>query len=234
MTNLACISFFFFLSLNAVAGKLPQVIRFSEGELFPISLSKFNYNRIDVEGEKIAQVRFTAGHFLVDKSDVTDSDSAENALYIKPLSETPMTVFITTEEKHHFSLSVMPEEGIGKTVHFIANRPKEAIAVSDYSSNVDRMMHALLLNEIPSGFHEVAVHERAFFIQKRFKMQLLKRYQSSKTTAYVYRIQNVSKEMAALTSQLFKNPNIRTLVFSEKQLAPNQDGLVYSLIHGGA
>ena len=110
---------------SVFAGTPPVIIHFNNGELFSVSLSKFNYNRIDVAGEKITHVRYTAGNFLVDQSDLNNPD--DGAVYIKPLTDIAMTVFITTQAKHHFSMSVTPNQGIGKTMHFIFNYPKRPV-----------------------------------------------------------------------------------------------------------
>ena len=100
----------------ATAGSIPSVISFEEGEQFNLSLSSINFNRVFVEGEKIIKLSYPERAFTVDKSEMDDPNSIEGSIYLKPAFDVPITLFLTTDKGHHFSLTITPNEAVGKTL----------------------------------------------------------------------------------------------------------------------
>lgn len=216
----------------ATAGSIPSVIGFEEGEQFNLSLSSINFNRIFVEGEKIIKLSYPERAFTVDKSEMNDPASSEGSIYLKPAFDVPITLFLTTDKGHHFSLTVSPNEAVGKTLKLVA-KPQSKLHfvkqdVSDVNQNED-VMAAIKAGQIPKDFHAKPTLPRPFYIKKNIKVVLQKQYQGESVTGYVYRLENTSKHEIALTTELFSHPKALSLSLSEEHLAPKKVAYLYGL-----
>ena len=69
------------VSSIVLAGTIPPVMQFEEGEQFNLSLSHINFNRVFVEGERITKLRYPMGTFVVDKSEFNNSDASDGSVY---------------------------------------------------------------------------------------------------------------------------------------------------------
>src|SRR3990167_4719347 len=107
------------ISSIVLAGTIPPVIQFEEGEQFNISLSHINFNRVFVEGEKITKLRYPMGTFVVDKSEFNNPDGSDGSVYLKPVFDAPITVFFATDKGHHFSFTIKSNESAGKTLQLL-------------------------------------------------------------------------------------------------------------------
>ena len=219
-------------SQSVFAGALPASIPFEDGEQFNLSLSGINFNRVFVEGEKITQLSYPAGAFAVDKSEMESSDGKEGSVYLKPMSDAPLTVFFTTDKGHHFSLSVKASETFGKTVRMSMKRQTAVryvkADVADVSA-VDEAMLAMKLGDVPKDFNVVRIKSRPFYVNKDIKVSLEKQYQGETLTGYVYRLENKAGPEVKLTTSLFSHKKADMLALSEDTLAPKKVAYLYGL-----
>lgn len=219
------------------AGDVPMAIPFVEGEQFNLPLSGINFNRVFVEGEKIIQLSYPAGTFTVDKSDMSDADSKEGSVYLKPAFDAPLTVFFTTDKGHHFSLTVKSTDTFGKTVRFM---PKRETAIhyvkADITddSNVDVAMESMKLGDVPKDFNLVRIKPRPFYVNKAIKVSLEKQYRGEDLTGYVYRLENMSAHEMKLTTALFSHRKAASLTLSDDTLAPKKIAYLYGLYSNDA
>lgn len=214
------------------AGLPPAQISFEEGEQFDLSLSRLNFNRIFVAGEKIVQVRFPAGTFTVDKRDLEEK---EDSVYIKPVYDAALTVFFATNKGHHFSLTVKPDETPGKTVRLLSNTIKPAVhweKKADVRPETEGVMQSMMSGLIPKDFYVKAINPRAFYVQKTLKVSLVKCYQGARLQGYVYQIENKASKDAELTTALFANNKAVSLALSTDKLAPHETAYLYGLYKG--
>jgi len=220
------------VSTSLFAGALPASIPFEDGEQFNLTLSGINFNRVFVEGEKITQLSYPAGAFAVDKSEMESAVSQEGSVYLKPMSDTPLTVFFTTDKGHHFSLSVNVSETFGKTVRM---RMKRQTAVRFVKADVvdvsvvDEAMLAMKLGDIPKDFNVVRVKPRPFYVNKDIKVSLEKQYQGATLTGYVYRLENKANHAVKLTTSLFSHKKADMLALSDDTIAPKKVAYLYGL-----
>ena len=219
-------------SPSLFAGALPASIPFEDGEQFNLTLSGINFNRVFVEGEKITQLSYPAGAFAVDKSEMGLASSQEGSIYLKPMSDLPLTVFFTTDKGHHFSLSVKTDETFGKTVRMSMKRQTAVryvkADVSDVSV-VDEAMLSMKLGDVPKDFNVVRVKPRPFYVNKNIKVSLEKQYQGETLTGYVYRLENKANHEVKLTTSLFSHKKADMLALSDDTLAPKKVAYLYGL-----
>lgn len=216
------------LTTAVFAGEKPQMLKFEEGEQLATSLSKVNFNRIFVEGERITKISFPEQTFLIDKSGM--DDERDGSIYLKPLVDMPLTIFFTTDENHHFSLTVKSNDALGRTLKLVRKGVKGydyMVAKLDEQYKTDDAMSELMEGKVPHDFSEINVKPSPFYVHKNLKLTLLKQYRSKTSSAYVYRIENKSKEAIELDSSLFANPKLLSLEFSEHQLKPMQAAYLY-------
>ena len=214
------------------SGALPAVIPFEEGEQFNVPLSGLNFNRVFVEGEKITQLSYPKGSFAVDKSEMETADSKEGSIYLKPMSDAPITVFFTTDKGHHFSLSVTSVETFGKTVRLLVKHQtalKYVKADLPDESVVSDAMQAMKLGDVPKDFNVIRVKPRPFYVNKNIKVSLEKQFRGDAMTGYVYRLENKANHDVKLTTSLFSNQKAESLALSDDTLAPKKIAYLYGL-----
>lgn len=219
------------VSSASIAGTAPQHITFQEGEQFNVSLSRLNYNRVFVEGEKIISASFPAGTVIMDKSDMENPNSPEESAYFKPIFDEPITIFFTTDKKHHFSLTVKANETTGKTVALLARRDASRYVKSTVNnvSDIEDVMAKMREGEVPKDFVEARVIPRPFVVKKDVKVVLQKQYEGEKLTGYVYRLENKGARSIELSTSLFDKRNAASLALSDDTLEPKQIAYLYGL-----
>ncbi len=216
----------------ATAGAIPSVISFEEGEQFNLSLSRINLNRIFVEGENIIKLSYPEKTFTVDKCEKDSPDCTYDSIYLKPVFDIPITLFLTTDKGHHFSLTITPNEAVGKTLKLVAKTQTKLKFVkndvSDLNQN-EEVLAAMKAGEVPHDFRLERTLTRPFYIKKDIKVVLQKLYQGESLTGYVYRLENTSNHEVALTTELFSNNKAQTLSLSDEHLAPKKVAYLYGL-----
>lgn len=214
------------------AGAIPSVISFEEGEQFNLSLSSINFNRVFVEGEKIIKLSYPERAFTVDKSEIDDPNSTEGSIYLKPAFDVPITLFLTTDKGHHFSLTITPNEAVGKTLKLVAKTQTKLKFVKSDASDLNQneeVLAAMKAGETPKDFHLKHTLSRPFYIKKDIKVVLQKHYQGESLTGYVYSLENTSNHEVALTTELFSNNKAQTLSLSDERLPPKKVAYLYGL-----
>lgn len=223
------------ISSALFAGIKPLEIRYEEGESFPLTLSKFNFSRIFVEGEKILRVRVPQGTFVIENEESSPEEEgiSSGSVYLKPKFDAELTAYFTTDKGHHFSLRVTPDEGAGKTVRM---RSKHQYSVHSKKQNkhvqqLEQLMSAMIQGSTPFGFDGMKVADKPFFVKKYLKLRLEKLYRGKGFTGYVYRIENTGKRAIDVNSSLFAAKGVKAMVLSKTHLNPHQSTHLYSLLN---
>ena len=214
------------------AGSVPSVISFEDGEQFNLSLSRLNFNRVFVEGEKITKLRFPEGTFVLDKSDLNQPESTEASVYLKPVFDAPITVFFSTDKGHHFSLTIRPDETYGKTLRLLVkNQTKLKYVKRDVPdvSEVDAAILAMKAGDVPKDFTSVQVISRPFYVKKDIRVSLEKQYQGARLSGYVYRLENKGPHPIELSTSIFSHKKAESLSLSDETLAPKKVAYLYGL-----
>ncbi|PJD93808.1 MAG: type-F conjugative transfer system secretin TraK [Legionella sp.] len=220
------------LVFNTYAGDLPKVLSYADGEQFHLALSKINFNRIYVEGEKIVKISLPQNTFVVDKSDINDTQSREGSIYLKPLYDVPLTVFFTTDKDHHFSITANADASDGKTYKLMMRNLKTKIFVSTKAEDVvlsEDVISDLKEGVIPHDYINEKIKPRAFYVKKNVRVFCDKQFKSTDKTAYVCRLENKGRDEIALKTSLFNQQNADFLELSTETLKPKQIAYLYGL-----
>ena len=213
------------------AGTSPQQITFQEGEQVTVSLSRLNYNRVFVEGERIIRASYPEGTLIIDKSDLDNPASLEESIYLKPRFDEPLTLFLTTDKKHHVSLTIHADDSTGKTVRLVA-RQDTAKFITHQTRNVsevETLMAHLQAGEMPDGFKPARLISRPFYVKRAIQVSLVKQYEGANLTAVVYRLDNTASSPIEISTHLFDRRHAESLALSEDTLAPKQSAYLYGL-----
>jgi conjugal transfer pilus assembly protein TraK len=109
---LSIIAGFALLTVPAVSVYAHDSYKLHENAELTIALSSDNYNRLAVKGDKIITAHFPPGALALE-------NEPDGSLYAIVNHDKPFTLFLTTENHRHFSLTVNKAEGLGKTIEFI-------------------------------------------------------------------------------------------------------------------
>ena len=222
----------FLISSIVLAGTIPPVMQFEEGEQFNLSLSHINFNRVFVEGEKITKLRYPMGTFVVDKSEFNNPEGSDGSVYLKPVFDAPITVFFSTDKGHHFSFTIKSDESSGKTLRLLVKNQTQLKYVKRDTPNMsetDAAIAAMKAGVVPQHFKSVRIIPEPFYVKKDIKVILEKQYQGDRLSGYVYRIENKSSHEMALSTALFSHKKAEALSLSEDTLAPKQVAYLYGL-----
>lgn len=221
------LSLFLLFSSSVFAGESPLILSFKEGESIALNLSKTNLNRIVVPNEKITQIRFPAGMFHVDGS---DSSEVESSVYLKPVRDEEITVFLTTNKNRHLSLKIKGEEGAGKTIALQFCVPP---VLSKKSPKGDlnpesSFFKKLIRNELSPDTKTLAVDSKSFYI-KGLKLNLEKAYQTNQLKGYIYRLENNSSQLVYIDPKWFKSKGVKSIHVNQLKLGPKSTTYMYTL-----
>jgi conjugal transfer pilus assembly protein TraK len=223
----------FGLSISFFAiGSQPQIIGFDDSEQLNVTLSRLNFNRIFVEGEKITKLTYPEGTFTIDKSNNENEISRDDSIYIKPNFHIPVTLFLTTSKGNHLSLTIKSDESLGKTVRFKVKKLTTLTYTSPQSSedsDINTIMQSMKLGELPSGFHPVSIRPSPFYVKKNIRVLLQKEMKSDSLLGYVYTLKNVSNHPINLSTAWFIHPKAELLSLSQETILPNQTIFLYGL-----
>lgn len=223
-----------FLSCGVFADNAPKPIGFEDGEQFSLNLSRFDYNRIYVEGEVINKIIYPEKTFIVSKNKDESRDTTDESIYLKPVFSIPVTLYIVTNKDHHFSITVKSDESLGKTLRFrLKNQTALKYVAPQLSespdTDIEDVMSLMKEGHLMTGFKPVKVTPRPFYVKKNIRVILKNQYVSQNLSGYVYQLQNNSSHPIQLSTALFSNQKAALLSLSDEVLAPNQVAYLYGL-----
>lgn len=226
------------LAVNAMA-EMPKEVKFQEGESIKLVLSKINLNRVFVKGDKITQIRYPEKAFAIDTSGIEDSESGLDSVYIKPVFDGELTLFVTTNKNHNFSIQVSSDDSEGKTVQMIPSskrhkKPAHA-SITQNTKEIKTSLNEEIIEDMaqertPKEFNLLNIKGQPFYIQKVIKAKPIKVYQGNNLKSYVYEIENKSKSSVALKNEWFTtNKNIRAMRLEKGELQPGEKTHFYAV-----
>ena len=235
-------SFCAFIPLTAVAGMAPDYAQEFDSSIqqafeavtqpqakaqstpaYSVSLS--GPNRIAVEGKKIINAIYDNTQLEV------QTDALTGQIFVFPKSEVTSALFLTTEDKSTFALTLLPQNirsqeivlrGIKKQKNTNALYKQKTFAESieaspDFEAKVTRLIRALARDEVPEGFH--ATNRCGAFCLKSLTSETL--------AARVLTHKNTSGQFVTLEEKLFYQKGVLAVGISQANLAPNESTRVY-------
>lgn len=216
--------------LVCVGGNKPVEMSFENGEIFKVNLSKYDFNRLFVKGEKITKARFSEGSYKVDNSEV-DEDEDDGAVYLKPTLSRVSTMYISTDKGHTFGIEGVQDDVPGKSFNFEFKKPlkKKNIKKASRKSKSD-ILHMVRLDQEPKGYNRIYDKNPYTFINKSLKANLISHYVKGDKEIYKYQISNLSKSKQKIPFKAIKSPSVIRYFIERTNLAPGESTVLVSLV----
>lgn len=210
-------------------------ISFSDNQTIPVTLSDTNLNRLVVTNDQISNILCPSG-FCISKHNATDQSGA---VYIKLLSTSDFTLFISTAAGHHVSLQVTPKVSNGKT---IVLNPVGANLVAkkwETQSSYQRMLVALIKdmmnNKVPSGFGYTPIShsakERVF--NGLGTLQMSGVWTGNYLIGLEYIFKNKTEKSITIPDSAFYHRGVRLVAQTSQTVSPGDYNVVYEITSRG-
>jgi conjugal transfer pilus assembly protein TraK len=188
-----------------------------------VTLSQNNINRLFIENDKVSDFKFPKGRMQVigGKGAIEDDGS----VYITDVSEKPFTLFVTSQNGHHFSLTVHGEEGLGKTLSLIPETPaipaaKKWEQKNAYEKTLSNLMTSLIHGDVPDGYGvQMKTFSKPILWGKSIQLKPVKVFQGDRLMAEVFYVENRTKQNIFLKESFFTKGTL-AVSLSSHELKP--------------
>ncbi len=186
-----------------------------------ITLSSSNYNRLHVENDKIIKAYFPEDSMLI-------KNDEDGSLYAISQEQKQFTIFITTENGHHFSATINADDSLGKTIEFIPIVVKKpSLPVIKPKSEKSSLIKDMMSNHVSLSFSK----KRHFGKVKRLSQGLTlipkTTYENTYLKGEVIEVYNGSKQKIFLQENLFKTNLTKEIHIKHLILEPHQKTEMY-------
>lgn len=211
---------------------------FKENTDLQMSLSNSNYNRLTVRNDKIIAAHFPEGRMAV-------RNEEDGSLYVMLASNEPFTLFLTTENGHHFSTTVTGIEELGQTVEFVPqtnvvisqalSRPLAKEAAQPANAIVSNLMNQMISQQKPMGFDESHHFGRVIRLKNNLKLTPKTTFKGLGLEGEVMALYNGGKLPIDVLESWFVDKNVKAVSLSKTTILPKETVMLYrvsELNHG--
>lgn len=228
-----CIATGLMISLATNAMALTGV-HFQDNTDIAVSLSQTNYNRLVVKDDKITQAHFPEGTMAI-------KNEEDGSLYVMLATNTPFTLFVTTESGHHFSATVNGEESLGKTIEFVPQTRapvKLAHAAAEThqtpeppeASAIKTLLSSMVSAKPLPGFQVKKHHfAQATRLQQGLVLTPKQTFNGMTLKGEVFSIYNSSKRPIDISETWFVAEGVKAVSLTATTLVPKQSAVVYRI-----
>lgn len=199
-----------------------------------LTLSSNNYNRIVVKDDRIMNAIFLPETMGIQQ------DEKDGSVYVVLKTNNPFTLFLTTENGRHFSVTLNGEESLGKTIELVPSQPVTSKIVTKTPSEkpkniapeaVPEAILAMLSHmEQQTPFADVRISRQWGGVErwKKGLTLLPKEYWDGKLLrGERIELYNGGKEPIELMQEWFAKENTLAVKFSKNSIAPGEKVMLY-------
>lgn len=213
-------------------------------------LSKSNFNRLVVKGDKITKAYYPQGFLEIQglgqgdtkrAVEEVDVEEPDGSLYVMVTHDAPFTLFITTLSGHHFSATIESEEALGKTIEFV---PKNAVPIQKpvsvsatkaaqkppYADAIASLMTQMLKGDKPKGYESKRHFARATRLQNNLKLRHRRTFTGIELIGEVMELYNPAKFPTDIQEDWFADKDVKAVSLSTQTLLPHQTAFVYRVL----
>lgn len=219
---------FLFLTFYASA----TTLSFSENETLPVALSNTNINRIVVSHDQITHI-ICPTNACVSKHDNNDTSGS---VYVEVSTNKAFTLFVSTANGHHVSLSVTAVKSNGKTLVLNplgANQKAQVWETqSSYRTLLMNLIRDMMNNVVPSGygFSDITNSSWKKVFDGSARMKIVSLWTGNYLMGVEYVLKNVSKKALVIPDSAFYHPGVRLVAQTRESVAPKDSETVYEII----
>ena len=195
-----------------------------ENETLELTLSRTDFNRLFVEGDKITTLRFPEGDLRV-------QNDQDGSVYLEVREATPFTLFVTTEGGTHFSAVIKASEMPGQTVgllsvHSTSAKLKGVALPKAVQLTAEKELVALVSSvekeEQKTGFKVQRPHLKSVQIKPNLISTLVYTLSNAQTMGQKFEIKNTGRKPVSFEDKWFKDKDTKALLVNERVVYPNE------------
>lgn len=209
-------------------------LRVEENETIELRLSRTDFNRLFVEGDKITTLRFPEGNLGVE-------NDKDGSVYLNVKDDKPFTLFITTERGTHFSATINTGEMMGQTIGFLAANTNPVNDKEIRISKTQKVTHenelvALIASvekeEQKTGFKAQRPDLKSVQIKPSLTSTLVYTLSNAQQMGQKFKIKNTGKKPVSFDDKWFKDKDTKALLVKERVVYPNETITVVRIEEG--
>lgn len=227
----------FFALILLVTSPLYGAVVVADNHDTTLSLSQSNYNRLIVQNDKIVEAVFPENAMSI------RHDEVDGGIYVMVSETAPFTLFLSTQEGHHFSVTITPEMSLGKTIEIaLSGTHPQALKAAVHKENskppltdemrwIEAMEHHALLPGVvvshPFNHVEQMGLGITLFLKEVWTMGGVKIERLE--------VQNRGRESIALLPQWFSKGDGHAIKLMQTNLNPHEKTALYrvrEVVHG--
>ncbi len=213
-------------------------------------LSKSNFNRLVVKGDKITKAYYPQGFLEIQGLSQGDTKKAveevdveepDGSLYVMVTHDSPFTLFITTLSGHHFSATIESEESLGKTIEFVpknvapVQKPASVSATQSaqrppYADAIASLMTQMVKGDKPKGYESRRHFGRVIKLQNNLKLIPKRTFTGIELIGEVLELYNPATYPTDIQEDWFADKDVKAVSLSTQTLLPHQTAFVYRIL----
>ncbi|HEO1455349.1 TPA: type-F conjugative transfer system secretin TraK [Legionella pneumophila] len=199
-----------------------------------LTLSQGNYNRLVVKNDKIMEAVFPPNAMAIKR------DEQDGSVYVMLSAANPFTLFLTTENGRHFSVTLNGEESLGKTIELVPSSP---VVTANKTNPIKTNPKTITQEAVPEAILAMLTHmeQQKPFADVSVKRQFGKVERWSKGLTLLPKeswdgkllkgetieLYNGGKESLELAQEWFAKEGTLAIKFSKPSLAPGEKAMLY-------
>lgn len=199
-----------------------------------LTLSQGNYNRLVVKNDKIMEAVFPPNAMAIKR------DEQDGSVYVMLTAAQPFTLFLTTENGRHFSVTLNGEESLGKTIELVPSSP---VVTANKTNSVRTRTKTIPQEAVPEAILAMLTHmeQQKPFADVSVKRQFGKVERWSKGLTLLPKeswdgkllkgetieLYNGGKESLDLTQEWFAKEGTLAIKFSQPSIKPGEKAMLY-------
>lgn len=206
-----------------------KTMSFSDNQTIPVHLSSANINRIMVSNDQIINLICPNGL-------CTSKNDNSGAAYVQLLTQNPFTLFISTQNGHHVSLTVAPASSQGRTLVLnpLGSNPKAEAweTESSYRTLLITLIRDMMNGSVPTGYGFTTINHAS--TQKIFhgagSMQMEAVWTGNYLVGMAYIFKNLSGKTLTLPESAFYHTGVRLIATTNQKVQAGSTEVVYEIM----
>lgn len=199
-----------------------------------LTLSQGNYNRLVVKNDKIMEAVFPPNAMAIKR------DEQDGSVYVMLTASNPFTLFLTTENGRHFSVTLNGEESLGKTIELVPSSP---VVTASKTNPIKAQPKTITQEAVPEAILAMLTHmeQQKPFADVSVKRQFGKVERWAKGLTLLPKeswdgkllkgetieLYNGGKEPLDLAQEWFAKEGTLAIKFSQPSIKPGEKAMLY-------
>lgn len=200
-----------------------------EGGNVTANIAASALSRIAVQGDRISSIKGNAGQFQLEK------DLNLGQIFIQPISpedKTPIHVYISTEQGHTYSLTLLSNDMPAENIILVSTSTQTGLMNWDkaapYETAIVSIIKSMHNQSVLEGYSILETTKNNYKI-KCLSIKNKDRYQGDKLQGASFEVENSSDQEIYLKESDFYRQGIRAISILNKNLSPQGKTTVYTV-----